>query len=174
MVLRTDFVQNRYESSEEWTKVRSVANQLESHLKTKMIRDRVAEANQPGVSSSAVQSILLEHATRIGFRDEARGLFKNYTNKGLRPDYYLEIGESGIILEIERGKTNQNNMDFLDFWKCHICEHAHYLFLMVPRELKQNSGGSVSRPYEVTRSHLAALFEPRNYTNVRGLVLYGY
>jgi len=174
MVLRTDFVQEQYAGSEQWIKVQSVADQVESHLKTKKIRDQVAKANQPGASSSAVQSVLLEHATSIGFRDEAKGLFKNYKNKGLRPDYFLNIGGTGVILEIERGKTNQNNMDFLDFWKCHICEHAHYLFLMVPRELRQNSQGSVSRPYEVTRSHLGAFFEPRNYTNVRGLVLFGY
>jgi hypothetical protein len=174
MVLRADFVQDQYASSEQWTKVKSVADQVEGHLRTKKIRNRIGQANQPGASSAAVQSVLLEPATSLGFRDEAKGLFKNYKNKGLRPDYFLEIDGTGVILEIERGKTNQNNMDFLDFWKCHICEHAHYLFLMVPRELRQNSGGSVSRPYEVTRSHLAAFFEPRNYTNVRGLILFGY
>ena len=174
MVLRADFVQNRYASSDQWTKVKSIADQVESHLKTKKIRARIAEANQPGASSSDVQSVLLEHATSLGFRDEAEGLFRSYKNKRLRPDYFLDIGGTGVILEIERGKTNQNNMDFLDFWKCHICEHAHYLFLMVPEELRQNSGGSVFRPYDVTRSHLGSFFKPRNYTNVRGLVLFGY
>ena len=174
MVLRADFVQDQYASSKQWRKVKSVADIVEGHLRTKKIQDRIEKANQPGASSAAVQSVLLEHATSLGFRDEAKGLFKNYKNRGLRPDYFLEVDGTGVILEIERGKTNQNNMDFLDFWKCHICEHAHYLFLMVPRELRQNSGGSVSRPYEVTRSHLAAFFEPRNYTNVRGLVLFGY
>jgi hypothetical protein len=92
----------------------------------------------------------------------------------LRPDYFLEIEDTGIILEVERGKTNQNNMDFLDFWKCHICMHAHYLFLMVPEELRQSAQGSVSKPFSATFAHLSAFFEPQNYTNVRGMVLFGY
>ena len=52
--------------------------------------------------------------------------------------YYLDLDETGIILEVERGKTTINNMDLLDFWKCHICVHAHYLILVVPVELRQN------------------------------------
>ena len=51
------------------------------------------------------------------------------------------VGSSGILLEVERGKTTINNMDFLDFWKCHLCEHAHYLFLLVPQELRQRLAG---------------------------------
>lgn len=43
--------------------------------------------------------------------------------------------KSGIILEVERGKTLMNNMDLLDMWKCHICEHARYLFSIVPKAL---------------------------------------
>ena len=50
----------------------------------------------------------------------------------------MPIGESGIILEVERGKTTINNMDLLDFWKCHICSYAHGLYLLVPTELRQN------------------------------------
>jgi hypothetical protein len=29
-------------------------------------------------------------------------------------------------------------MDLLDFWKCHVCQHAQYLFLLVPVALRQN------------------------------------
>lgn len=118
--------------------------------------------------------MFIEYALELGFKDEAKGLFKHYKNKGLRPDYYRPIGETGIILEVERGKTNQNNMDFLDFWKCHICRHANYLILMVPNELQQKVGGPISRPFGTTLSHLSAFFEEENYTNVRGLVLFGY
>ena len=49
-----------------------------------------------------------------------------------------------------------------------------YLFLMVPQELKQRTNGAISKPFNVTRSHLSAFFEEGNYTNVRGLVLFGY
>ena len=46
-------------------------------------------------------------------RLEKKGLFKNY-NSQLRPDYYKKLKKSGIILEVERGKTLKNNMDLLD------------------------------------------------------------
>ena len=85
-----------------------------------------------------MQEAVLEAATPLGFVSEAKGLFGELPTSALRPDYYLPIGESGILLEVERGKTTINNMDLLDFWKCHLCEHANYLFLMVPQELRQN------------------------------------
>lgn len=174
MVIRADFVQEKLAKSEEWMNVIKLANSFESHMSEKSVAARISKANQPGSSSSLIQAVLLEHATKLGFRNEALGLFKGYKNRGLRPDYFLSLGDTGVILEIERGKTNQNNMDFLDFWKCHICKHAHYLFLMVPQELKQRTNGAVSKPFNTTRSHLSAFFEEGNYTNVRGLVLFGY
>ena len=82
--------------------------------------------------------------------------------------------KTGIILEVERGKTTINNMDLLDFWKCHICEHAAYLFLMVPTELRQNATMSPRREFVTVGNRLESFFVPGNYTNVRGLVLMGY
>ena len=79
-----------------------------------------------------------------------------------------------MILEVERGKTTINNMDLLDFWKCHICEHASYLLLMVPVELRQNLKDRPSRPFDVVAKRLESFFSPENYTNVHGLVLLGY
>ena len=174
MVIRADFVQDELAKSEEWTKVVELADSFELYMRKKSVAARISKANQPGSSSALIQDVLLEHATKLGFRNEAEGLFKNYKNKRLRPDYFLRLRETGIILEIERGKTNQNNMDFLDFWKCHICKHANYLFLMVPQELRQSANGAVSKPFNTTRAHLGAFFEDGNYTNVRGLALFGY
>lgn len=132
-------------------------------------------ANQPNVSSSKIQDVFLEKAVSLGFKNEANGLFAKYQNRKIRPDYFLDLGSTGILMEIERGKTNDNNMDFLDFWKCHICEHAHYLFLCVPRILRQNStSSSVKKPYQKVLLNMRVLFEPENYTNVRGMVVIGY
>ena len=77
-------------------------------------------------------------------------------------------------MEVERGKTTINNMDLLDFWKCHLCDHAHYLFLMVPKELRQNELMSPRREYVTVVKRLSAFFRPGNYTNVRGLFVFGY
>lgn len=174
MVKRQEFVQEGFKHTDEWRQVLAIAGRLQLHLDTPEVATAIDAANQPGRSSSDVQATFLDFAIELGFRDEATGLFVNYSNRGLRPDYFLPLGDSGIILEVERGKTNINNMDFLDFWKCHICDHAHYLFLMVPLELRQRKNGPASRPFATTVTHMDSFFQPRNYTNVRGLVVYGY
>lgn len=91
-----------------------------------------------------------------------------------RPDYFMPLDGTGILLEVERGKTTIHNMDLLDFWKCHICASADYLFLLVPRELRQNETMSPRREYVTVAKRLATFFEAGNYTNVRGLCLFGY
>jgi len=175
MIKTKKFVQKDFENSEQWSKVVSVADALVSHLNQPLVLEEINKANQPGVSSSRVQDVFLQKAGDLGFKNESEGLFKDYQNKRLRPDYYLKLDDTGILMEVERGKTNHNNMDFLDFWKCHICNHAHYLFLCVPQELKQNADlKRLSKPFHTTASHMSAFFEPQNYTNVRGMFLIGY
>jgi len=170
------FVQENYRLSSEWQTVCEIAECLDTYLKTPDISEKISLVNVPGARSQEIQNILLKKALQLGFVDESQGLFGDYTNNRLRPDYFLTLpGESGIILEVERGKTNQNNMDFLDFWKCHICIHAHYLFIMVPHELKQNASGKVvGRPYKTVSDHFSSFFIPGNYTNVRGAAVFGY
>ncbi len=140
LIQRRDFVQTFHEPSKEWAEVLSLASRLEAHLNERTVIARLNDANQPGQSSSKVQAVFLAEAKRLGFVDEAKGLFDSYESSALRPDYYRPLGNTGVIMEVERGKTTINNMDLLDFWKCHICEYADFLFLMVPSELRQNSG----------------------------------
>lgn len=173
MVRRSDFVQEANRSTDEWQAVTAVADRLIEHLETPEMATLLTAANQPGTSSAIVQAAFLREATDLGFADESKGLFAGY-DSALRPDYYLKLGDSGIILEVERGKTTINNMDLLDFWKCHICEHAHYLFLMVPVELRQNPTMRPRREFATVERRLETFFRPHNYTNVRGLVLVGY
>lgn len=133
------------------------------------------EANKPKASSALIQNCFLPVATRLGFKNEAKGLFENYANKHLRPDYYLDLKNGcGILLEVERGKTTINNMDLLDFWKCHICEHANFLFLLVPKELRQNDTMSPRREYAAVCNRLQSFFIPGSYTNVDAAFIYGY
>lgn len=155
-------------------KADKIANSLLSHLNTDRSLKALSIANAPGTSSSLVQACFLAYATQLGFRDEATNLFATYETSALRPDYYLPLGKTGILLEVERGKTTINNMDFLDFWKCHLCEHANYLFLLVPKELRQNKLMSPRREYNAVSKRMSSFFIPRNYTNVYGLWLFGY
>ncbi|MCB0977381.1 MAG: hypothetical protein KDB02_07970 [Acidimicrobiales bacterium] len=152
--------------------MRAIADALYEHLDSPEATALIRAANQPGRSSADVQNVFLEEARQLGFVDESKGLFSDYLS-ALRPDYFISLGDTGIILEVERGKTTINNMDLLDFWKCHICDHAHYLILLVPTELRQNPTMSPRNEFATVRKRLATFFEERNYTNVRGLFLFG-
>jgi len=167
-------VQEIYRDTREYTAVKSVGEKLLAHLNEPAVLEEIKRVNLPGASSSLIQNTFLTQAKELGFRDESKGLFSGYANSGLRPDYYKEVEGTGIILEVERGKTTINNMDFLDFWKCHICNHANYLFLLVPMTLVQNSKMKPRNEFATVVKHLSPFFEPGNYTNVRGLSIYGY
>lgn len=168
------FVQEDLSSGDEWATVHGVAEKLLAHLNEDEAQQRLSVANMPGQSSALVQATFAEFARDLGFVDESTGLFDGYDTRALRPDYYLRVGGTGILLEVERGKTTINNMDLLDFWKCHLCHHANYLFLMVPQELRQNATMSPRREFNTVVKRMASFFVPRNHTNVRGLCVFGY
>ena len=175
-IKKESYIQEGYENTDEWKIVSCHANDLFEYLSKPKISKEIEVVNQPGVSSHEIQKVILRKAKELGFTDEKNGLFRNYSNSRLRPDFYLKIGKTGIIIEVERGQTTQNNNDLKDFWKCHICEEAHYLFLFVPNTLIQNTTGKKSREksYFKVNQHLSSFFERDNYTNVRGLVVFGY
>ncbi|HVF75318.1 MAG TPA: hypothetical protein VM938_09730 [Acidimicrobiales bacterium] len=170
----TVLVQGWYESSEEFAQVAAVAERLRDHLGGGEMARLVTELNQPGASSALIQRTFLQFARDLGFRDESKGLFAEYDNSALRPDYFMPLGATGILMEVERGKTTINNMDLLDFWKCHLCEHAQYLFLLVPTALRQNPVARPRNEYIAVTRRLRTFFVPRNYTNVRGAFVFGY
>lgn len=171
---REDFVRAGVVGTAEYEAVLAIADDLFAHLDSPASTALILEANQPGRSSAHIQNTFLDHAQRLGFGSESKGLFREYPSAGLRPDYYLPLGDTGILLEVERGKTTINNMNLLDFWKCHICVHAHYLILLVPTHLLQNETMTSRKEFASVRKRLAAFFDDRNYTNVRRLFLFGY
>jgi hypothetical protein len=173
-VLMTAYVQEAFVDTAEYAQVRAVAERLLDHLNTEAAQALLLGANMPGLSSAVVQASFGGFARDVGFVDESKGLFASYENKALRPDYFLALEGTGILLEVERGKTTINNMDLLDFWKCHLCEPANYLFLMVPQELRQNPTMRPKREYNYVVKRMASFFVARNYTNVRGLHVFGY
>ena len=169
-----EFGQDKAEFESERGVVRAIATQLRFHLETPAVQAQFEFLNLPGASSQVIQSVFRDFALGLGFADESEGLFQSYETSALRPDYFVRLDDTGILLEVERGKTTINNMDLLDFWKCHLCEHAHYLFLLVPRALRQNPTMSPRNEFASVVKRLGAFFRPRNYTNVRGLFVYGY
>lgn len=171
---RTEYVQSEVEHSAEYETVKAISDRLLDHLNTPGALELMKAANAPGTSSAIVQAAFEPFATELGFTNEAKGLFSEYQNRALRPDYYLPVGSNGILLEVERGKTTTNNMDLLDLWKCHVCNHADYLFLMVPQELRHNLTMSPKREYNAVVKRMSSFFMSGNYTNVRGLHVFGY
>ena len=173
-VIQETFVQARYENSDEFHEVKSVRDSLFAFLNRPESLSAISLANTPGTSSAEIQATFLEHARSLGFRSEAKGLFADYATSGLRPDYFKPLGDTGILIEVERGKTTINNMDFLDLWKCHVCPVADYLFLMVPQALVQNSTMRPRNEYATVVKRMGTFFIDGNYTNVRALTVFGY
>ena len=171
-VVLSKFVQETYRDTAEWRHVEGIADRLLTTLNVPETIARIDDANRPQTASSRVQAAFQPLAEALGFRSERKGLFSQGIS-GLRPDFYLPLGDAGIILEVERGKTTTNNMDLLDFWKRHVCKVARCLFL-VPQGLQHNPEMTPKKEYETVARRLAQFFEPQNYSNVRGLCLFGY
>ena len=160
-------------SAETFSEVERIAAQFLAFLTRDDISQQIAAVHKLGASSAEVQSVCLPGVKALGFTPEKTGLFGTYEVSALRPDYYLKVRETGILLEVERGKTTTNNMDLLDLWKCHICEHAEYLFLLVPHA-RPSERGSVMRHFKQVQRRLGTFFAPRNYVNVEAVFLFGY
>jgi len=124
-----------------------------------------------GGTSHQVDAIVQPAAEGLGSSSQNKTLFTEYPI-ALRPDWYRPLGTSGIILEVERGKTVTSNMDLLDLWKCHICREAHHLFLIVPNVVKRNYG--MERAYPRVVERLRTFFAPGNEANVHSVGVFGY
>jgi hypothetical protein len=131
----------------EFAEAVTLAERLEGCMAADKVRLAIAEVHKLGGSSHQVQAVLRSDLELLGFQNEKKGLFAEMAVAALRPDFYRAIGRSGIIAEVERGKTINNNMDLLDLWKCHICPIAHFLFLIVP-EARPSEGGTVVKAYD--------------------------
>jgi hypothetical protein len=157
----------------EFEEADQLAKLLLKLLESEAMRTQIAKVHQLGSTSQAIQALLNDDLQKLGFHHEKSGLFANMTVSALRPDFYRPVGRTGIIAEVERGKTITNNMDLLDVWKTHICSVASFLFLIVPMDRKSENGISI-KAYDHASRRLATFFEPENYINVDALFLFGY
>jgi hypothetical protein len=140
---------------------------------TENISRKISETHQVNATSHKIQDIFIDKCLELGFSSEKKGLFDNYKTSQLRPDYYKPINNTGIIMEVERGKTITNNMDLLDVWKCHICKEADYLLLIVPI-IRQTNSGSSTKTFDPVINRIDSFFMEENYINVKGCFIIGY
>jgi hypothetical protein len=110
-------------------------------------------------------------ASALGFTSQRTDLFAEYPVR-LRPDWFRRVPPTGVLLEVERGKTLTNNMDLLDLWKCHICREADHLFLVVPLKVQRTNG--VENVYPRVVSRMKTFLLPGNEVNVRSIAVFGY
>ena len=150
-----------------------IVKEIFEHMRSPVISKMLTKTHQVNAKSHEIQDIILPKCTELGMSSEKKGLFSNYATAQLRPDYYIPLNSTGLIMEVERGKTTTNNMDLLDIWKCHICEQADYLLMVVPVIRQTYSGGKV-KIYEHVVKRISSFFIKKNYVNVKGCFIIGY
>ena len=150
-----------------------VAKEIYDFMCTPAISQKINETHKINAKSQEVQEIISPKCEEIGLSSEKTGLFSNYATAQLRPDYFVPLNHSGLIMEVERGKTIDNNMDLLNLWKCHICDKAEYLLLVVPIARQKNNGG-MTRIYEHVVKRISSFFVEQNYVNVKACFIIGY
>ncbi|NBJ10929.1 hypothetical protein [Microvirga arsenatis] len=167
-----ELVREDKESETSLMEARALAQQLLVEMDKDEIYHQIRQKDVRGADSKEIQNCLLSFLKANGFQEEHVGLFGTTNSPNVRPDYCRpsSSGRNGIIVEVERGKTTHNNMDMFDIWKCHICDKANYLFLVVPQVRAANG----RKEFEFVCKRMSALFRPQNYTNVYGLWLFGY
>jgi hypothetical protein len=158
---------------EEFRDAEQLAHTLETRMSSELLRSNIEAVHRLGGTSHEVQALLRSDLEALGFENERKGLFATLPVPALRPDFYRRLGRSGIVAEVERGKTITNNMDLLDLWKCHLCAEADFLFLIVPMSRVSERGGVIKAFDQATR-RLATFFEPRSYVNVEAVFVFGY
>ena len=169
-----EFSKNPGNLPDESQQVSSIAKQLKEYMDTDSFRSQIDKVHKLNGNSQQIQNLLEEKLLSLKFVSEKKGLFIKCAVPSLRPDFHMKVGKSGILVEIERGKTIANNMDLLDLWKCHICDEADFLFLVVPCERKSQNG-QVTRAFDRASKRMATFFEPaKNYVNVEAVYLFGY
>ena len=152
---------------------KNVFSKLVTFMSETQIQNRISNTHKLHAKSGEIQEIILDKTKELGFTSEKNGLFSNLSVKQLRPDYYLKLdNKSGIIMEVERGKTIANNMDLLDIWKCHICDEANFLFLIIPNIRQTSTGQNII--FKTVERRMLTFFEKENYINVDGVFLIGY
>jgi hypothetical protein len=155
--------------------VDQLAEQLDRHLQAS--DERIGVAHVHGAQSGAIQSIVSDLLqAQLGFGEEVVLTPEDGFVTGARPDFFYRLSQSrGILAEVERGGTVNNNHDLKDLWKAHIAPDAQHLFLIVPNANWTATGTVRERPFIRVSNRLAAFFgDPRREIDVVSLHVFSY
>lgn len=151
------------------SKAKQAASLICKELQTAYGTSAYTEATGHGASSKKIQELITPTLNAKGFKNE---ISDKVGLAGFRADFQLLSENDGILVEVERGKTLDNNMDMIDFWKCHVHPKAHHLILVVPIWYTTKRGTTATFPKVCSR--MKPMFQPGNYTNVWSLHIVGY
>ncbi len=159
----------------ELARVDALAEQLVRHLRTSDAAIRAVHVH--GAASSAVQGVVARLLRQeLGFQEEVILTPSLGFVTSARPDFYFALSDGrGILAEVERGGTTNNNHDLKDFWKTHIAPDAQHLFLVVPQANWAASGVAREKPFLRVVRRLGAFFgDPRREVDVTSCHVFGY
>ena len=171
------FVRTRLAPHEvdEIDRVDRLASDLADFLGDREVQIRAAHVH--GAQSSSIQAIVAELLMQgLGFQQEVVLTTQDGFVSRNRPDFLYRLGAGrGVIAEVERGGTVNNNHDLKDFWKVHVAPDAHHLFLIVPNSNWASDGSPREKPFRRVAHRLGAFFgDPRREVDVLSLHLFGY
>lgn len=152
-----------------------LAEQLRRHLG--LHEAEVDAAHVHNASSSKIQAVVSTVLRdELNFREEVVLSPQQGFVTRARPDFIYPLGLGrGVIAEVERGGTVNNNHDLKDLWKTHIAADAQHLFLVVPMSNWTKGGQPRERPFVRVSHRLQAFFgDPRREIDVISLHLFGY
>lgn len=152
-----------------------LAGLMRTHLTASA--EAISTVHVHGAQSSVVQAIVSTLlTTQLGFGEEVVLTPETGFVTHARPDFFFRLSDGrGVLAEVERGGTTNNNHDLKDLWKAHISPDAQHLFLIVPNANWTSTGGAREKPFLRVSKRLAAFFgDPRREIDVLSLHVFGY
>lgn len=158
----------------EIARVADVVDQLVEKLSQQDVE--INRAHVVGAQSSVIQAIVGATLREIGFGEEVVLTPQDGLVTRSRPDFVLPLAPGrGVMAEVERGGTVNNNHDLKDMWKAHIAIDIQHLVLVVPNLNWTKLGGGRERPYPRVCSRVGAFFgDSRREVDVLSAHVIGY
>lgn len=152
---------------------------LAEHLRQELVEREIAlnQAHVVGAQSAAIQAIVSQVLKdELGFGEEVVLTPQDGIVTRSRPDFVFPLAPGrGVMAEVERGGTVNNNHDLKDMWKAHIADDIQHLFLIVPNSNWKTDGKPREKPYPRVLNRVGAFFgSARREVDVLSAHVYGY